>query len=185
MILTDREIQTALDASQIEIDPLPDPDAYSSTSLDLTLDSEITLFDAPAPGVNIHLNPNDPNFHPEYSLAPFTTKKVMGNDGFLLNPHVLVLGYTKERVRLNLAGRVAARVEGKSSLARIGLGIHITAPTIHAGFNFRLRLEIVNHGLFPILLTPGMRICQLIFEQTLGTPVKGYSGKFFSQEAPV
>ena len=77
--------------------------------------------------------------------------------------------------------RLAARVEGKSSLGRLGLGVHITAPTIHAGFNGRIRLEIINHGSLPIRLRAGMRICQLIFEQTLGTPEKGYSGRFVGQ----
>lgn len=79
--------------------------------------------------------------------------------------------------------RIAARVEGKSSLARIGLAVHITAPTIHAGFDGQIRLEIVNHGPLPILLKPGMRICQLIFEQTLGTPDKVYGGQFAGQKA--
>jgi dCTP deaminase len=75
----------------------------------------------------------------------------------------------------------AARVEGKSSLARLGLGVHITAPTIHAGFDGQIRLELVNHGHFPITIKSGMRVCQLIFEQTLGTPERGYKGQFSGQ----
>ncbi|MEZ5888805.1 MAG: hypothetical protein R3D52_00230 [Xanthobacteraceae bacterium] len=59
--------------------------------------------------------------------------------------------------------------------------VHITAPTIHAGFDGRIRLEMVNHGKIPIRLRPGMRICPLIFEQTLGTPEKGYQGQFSGQ----
>ena len=79
--------------------------------------------------------------------------------------------------------RLAARVEGKSSLARLGLAVHVTAPTIHAGFDGHTQLEIINHGGVPIRLRTGMRIYQLIFEQTLGTPVKGYSGRFSGQGA--
>jgi len=71
--------------------------------------------------------------------------------------------------------RLAARVEGKSSLARFGLGVHITAPTIHSGFALPIRLEIMNHGYLPIRLREGMKICQLIFELTLGTPEKGFA----------
>jgi dCTP deaminase len=72
-------------------------------------------------------------------------------------------------------------VEGKSALARLGMGIHITAPTIHAGFKGQLQLEMFNLGPNEILLDVGMRVCQLIFEITFGTPAKGYSGSFSSQ----
>jgi dCTP deaminase len=71
------------------------------------------------------------------------------------------------------------RIEG--ALARLGIGVHITAPTIHAGFKGPIVLEVFNHSTLRVKLTAGMRICQLIFEQTLGTPAKGYSGQFFQQ----
>ena len=77
--------------------------------------------------------------------------------------------------------RVAARVEGKSSLARLGLAVHVTAPTIHAGFEGQSQLEVINHGRLPIRLRAGMAICQLIFEQTLGFPEIGYGGQFSGQ----
>ena len=63
-----------------------------------------------------------------------------------------MLGWTAEYVELPIDSRIAARVEGKSSLARLGLGVHITAPTIHAGFPGQIRLEIVNHGHLPNLI---------------------------------
>jgi dCTP deaminase len=94
-----------------------------------------------------------------------------------------VLGWTKEKVKLRSPARVAARVEGKSSLARLGLAIHVTAPTIHAGFKGQIQLEIINHGPLPVRLRPGMPVCQLIFEQTLGVPDRGYGGQFSSQAA--
>ena len=95
-----------------------------------------------------------------------------------------MLAWTTEYINyINLVShhRIAARVEGKSSLARLGLGVHITAPTIHAGFDGHIRLEMFNHGKIPIRLRAGMRICQLVFEQTLGTPEKGYQGQFSGQ----
>jgi dCTP deaminase len=94
-----------------------------------------------------------------------------------------LLGWTKETVELPLSSRLAARVEGKSALARIGLGVHITAPTVHAGFRGSIQLEMVNFGNHDIILDQGMRICQLIFEQTVGTPEKGYAGQFAGQRA--
>src|SRR5713101_2113135 len=92
-----------------------------------------------------------------------------------------MLGYTREIIQLPHHSRIAARVEGKSSLARLGIGIHVTAPTIHAGFKGRIQLEICNHGTLKVKLTAGMRVCRLIFEQTLGTPDKGYRGQFYKQ----
>jgi dCTP deaminase len=84
-------------------------------------------------------------------------------------------------------------VEGKSSLARLGLGVHVTAPTIHAGFGASenpqhlgssIRLEIWNIGPFRIKLEKGMPICQLIFEWVDGTPEQGYQGQFRLQGPP-
>jgi dCTP deaminase len=114
-------------------------------------------------------------------MARFTSPARIGADGFDLAPQRMVLGWTAETVDLKLAARVAARVEGKSSLARFGLAIHVTAPTIHAGFAGRIQLEIVNHGPLPIRLRAGMRICQLIVEQTSGIAERGYAGQFQGQ----
>ncbi len=82
---------------------------------------------------------------------------------------------------LPVHSRLAARVEGKSSLARLGIGVHLTASTIHCGFSGAIQLEILNSGPNEIILDAGMRICQLIFETTTGTPEKGYQGLFLNQ----
>jgi dCTP deaminase len=115
-------------------------------------------------------------------------------DGFLIAPGQFYLGWTQERIQLPHRSRIAARVEGKSSLARLGLGVHVTAPTIHAGFGFSdldpsfvgspIQLEIWNTGPLPVILRPGLRICQLIFEWVDGTPEQGYSGQFSFQGPP-
>lgn len=106
-----------------------------------------------------------------------------------------MLGWTAEYIQLPHRSRLAARVEGKSSLARLGLGIHVTAPTIHAGFGCGpdikdhpgspLQLEIWNIGNLTIVLDPGTAICQLIFEEVHGTPEKGYAGTFAIQGPPI
>lgn len=180
MILTDREIRIAVERKAIIIDPPPPLSSYSSTSVDLTLDATVNIFKDPSTGLNITIDPV-PGFNPELLLPQIAEQATISKDGYPLKPHTLVLAWTEEYVDLRNSVWLAARVEGKSSLARIGLGVHVTAPTVHAGFNGRIRLEIVNHGAFPIMLRKGMKICQLIFEQTLGTPDKGYAGRFSGQ----
>jgi len=114
-------------------------------------------------------------------------------DGFPFYPQQFVLGYTQQAIYLPETSRLAARVEGKSSLARLGVGVHVTAPTIHAGFGFnkekpnepglRIQLEIFNLGNFIVHLADGMPICQLILEEVREVPTKGYTGRFSTQEA--
>jgi dCTP deaminase len=184
MILTDREIQAAIEHEQIKIAPPPSEIAYSSTSLDLTLSKSIRVWKEPTTkGVEHVISPSTEGYKFNEFLQEYSILKVLDKDGFVLKPHVFVLGWTQENIELPVYARLAARVEGKSSLARLGIGIHITAPTIHAGFNGTIQLEICNHGPLDIRLTSGMPVCQLIFEQTLGTPVKGYAGQFSGQSA--
>jgi dCTP deaminase len=166
VILTDREIKLGLEKDLIRIDPRPPELAFSSTAVDLTLDPNLTEFKAPSAGLEYVIDPGSSDFNPEAALNQVSEK-------YLLKPSQLVLAWTREYVSLASHNRIAARIEGKSSLARLGLGVHVTAPTIHAGFAGQIRLEMMNHGRVPIRLRVGMRICQLIFEQTLGTPDKG------------
>ena len=103
-------------------------------------------------------------------------------------------GWTHEKIKLPNDSRIGARVEGKSSLARIGLGIHVTAPTIHPGFGEKpddpeflrseIRLEIWNIGPLKIRLKKGMPICQIIFEEVHGIPEGPYAGQFTVQGPP-
>jgi dCTP deaminase len=182
VILTDREIQIALLRKQIKIEPRPESIAYSSTSVDLRLDPTITVFDTGSSFVKKVIDPTHPDYDIDEALAELTkTETISATKGFELPVRELVLAWTSEYVVLPYDSRLAARVEGKSSLARLGLCVHMTAPTIHAGFEGQIRLEMINHGRLPIILKPGMRICQLIFEQTLGTPERGYQGQFAGQ----
>lgn len=183
MILTDREIQSAIQNKHIIIDPVPDPTAYSSTSLDLTLSKSFRIWKTNVPvGVEQTICPATDGYKYIETANALSETKEVGTEGLVLNPHDFVLGWTHENVELPVETRLAARVEGKSSLARLGIGIHITAPTIHAGFKGPIQLEICNHGPLKVKLTPGMPVCQLIFEQTLGTPDKGYKGQFHGQK---
>ena len=133
--------------------------------------------------------------HPEYDFdtvrANYSHRIEIGGEGYVFKSHTFLLGWTIEKIQLPHRARLAARVEGKSSLARLGIGVHVTAPTIHAGFGYKkddadypgspLQLEMWNVGPLDVKLVEGMSICQLIFETVDGTPEKGYEGKFSIQ----
>lgn len=183
MVLTDREIQAAIETKQIIVDPSPDQLAYSSTSLDLTLSKFLREWSvAEVKGVDQIVCPAAEGYKFSDFSSAFSQPRIMTDHGYVLDPGTFVLGWTEENVELPVTARLAARVEGKSSLARLGIGIHITAPTIHAGFKGPIQLEICNHGPLKVKLNSGMPVCQLIFEQTLGTPEKGYKGQFYAQK---
>jgi dCTP deaminase len=181
MILTDREIQRFLREGLISIEPNPPLDAYDSTAVDLTLDPLIRVFRTTVPGLII--DPSAPGYKATELIRSATDPLDITEHGWDLPRGMLVLAWTKERVELNYKGKVAARVEGKSGLARIGLGVHVTAPTIHAGFPGTIQLELVNHGPLPIKLRRGMAICQLIVETIKGTPSKAHKSQFAGQSA--
>src|SRR5262245_27263639 len=147
MILSDREIQLALRRQLFSITPAPAVEFYDSTTVDLRLDAELSIWGEikGEPSVNF-----DPCFRPtvegfsvtaliqRYSTSHNLTEEEDGP--YRIPPRGstpgqgFILGWTREKIRIPHSSRICARVEGKSSLARLGLGIHITAPTIHAGF---------------------------------------------------
>ena len=194
MILSDREIATALGRGQVRITPAPgdlSADVWSSTALDLRLDARLQVWrPPPASGPRLVVDPCDVNFSATELASAYATEGDC-TDGFEVEPEMFLLGWTIEKLQLPHASRIAARVEGKSSLARIGLGVHVTAPTIHAGFGFRaedpgfvgnpIQLEIWNAGPLTVRLAKGLRICQVIFEEVAGSPSQGYEGAFSIQ----
>jgi dCTP deaminase len=193
MILSDSEIKLALARGFIRITPLPEADKFSSMAIDLSLDEELSVWKpgrsaaaAEAPIVA----PKSPGFDVTALLSEHGDTVLLPPAGFVLEPWAFLLGWTVERIQLPHSSRLAARVEGRSSLARLALGVHVTAPIIHAGFGHtgeaaylgtRIRLEIWNFGPFRIRLEKGMKICQLMLEEVHGTPEKGYEGVFATQ----
>jgi dCTP deaminase len=103
--------------------------------------------------------------------------------GYALERQLFLLGRTQERVTLPIEGGLAARIEGKSSFARCGLLIHFTAPTVHAGFDGTLTLEMINLGNAGIMLYEGMPIAQLILETVFGNP-EAHPSQFQGQTTP-
>jgi dCTP deaminase len=192
MILSDREIRAALARGSIRItpDPQQDPDVWTSTALDLRLHEGLAQWVFP-PDSEVLLRPSAPAYSFDAMLQTHGKAWVMPAEGQVVRPRELYLGWTVERVQLPHRSRIAARVEGKSSLARLGLGVHVTAPTIHAGFGYKedepdypgssIQLEIWNSGPVNVVLQPGMKICQLIFEVVDGTPERSYEGRFSVQ----
>lgn len=188
MILSDREIRAAIGRKALSINPLPPDDAWTSTAVDLTLAKELASWvDPGGDGLDVSFCPGHSNYNYESLRKKYTNSITIGEDGYLFKPGMFFLGWTKEKLKLPYE----SRVEGKSSLARLGIGVHITAPTIHAGFGYKpnddkypgssLQLEMWNIGPLPVKLHAGMKICQLIFELVDGTPDNGYSGRFAVQ----
>ncbi|SCW79511.1 dCTP deaminase [Ancylobacter rudongensis] len=183
MILTDRDILDAMNEGSVLIEPAPPEEFYAPNGVDLRLDRRLSLYREPEPGEDPVIDPAGPGYSFREAIARMAGEIDIGAEGFVLDPGRLVLGWTLERVDLRPGARLAARVEGKSSLARIGLIVHLTAPTIHAGSTGQIQLEIINLGPRPIRLRAGMKVCQLILEQTLGVPRRGYGGQFAGQRA--
>lgn len=184
MILTDREIKNSIAAGLIGVSPRPTADAFSSTALDLTLAPSIRVFKKAPAGQEIIIDPLADGYSVMEILRNLTEDKEIDKDtGYVLAGRELILAWTTEKISLHEHGRVGARVEGKSSLARLGLAVHVTAPTIHSGFDAIIQLEMINHGPNPIRLRRGMPVCQIIFEQTLGMPEKAYQGQFQGQKS--
>ncbi len=135
MILSDREIQAARGRGALGISPDPRPSAWSSTAVDLTLDEHLSICQGVnAQGSRLRLRPHAPDYDFAVLSAQMSREVLIPPEGYILEPGQFVLGWTAEKVCFPHRSRLAARVEGKSGLARLGLGIHVTAPTIHAGF---------------------------------------------------
>lgn len=151
MILSDRSIREALASGRIVIEPLDDG-CIQPSSVDLHVDRYFRVFRNHTMGyIDVKQNQED--------LTELI--EIGEDDGFILHPGEFVLGSTAERVRL--PDDLVARLEGKSSLGRLGLLIHSTAGFVDAGFDGHLTLELSNVANLPITLYPGMKIGQISF----------------------
>nr|WP_208393178.1 dCTP deaminase [Frigoribacterium faeni] len=150
-MLSDHDIKLELDAGRIGLDPY-DPSLIQPSSIDVRLDRLFRLFD----------NHKYPFIDPAAEQPELTRLvETPADEPFILHPGEFVLGSTYERV--TLPDDVAARLEGKSSLGRLGLLTHSTAGFIDPGFTGHVTLELSNVATLPIKLWPGMKIGQLCF----------------------
>ena len=151
MILSDTTIRAELDAGGIVIEPLAE-DAIQPSSVDLHVDRFFRVF---RNDTTPFIDPKEP----QDDLTEFV--EVDDGNAFILHPGEFVLGSTRERVALG--DDLVARLEGKSSLGRLGLLIHSTAGFVDAGFDGHLTLELSNVANLPIAIYPGMKIGQISF----------------------
>ena len=151
MLLSDRDIKAGLDSGRIHLDPL-DRGLVQPASIDVRLDRLFRLFD----------NHRYAVIDPREDQSDLTRLvEVDPEKPFVLHPGEFVLGATYELV--SLGADIAARLEGKSSLGRLGLLTHSTAGFIDPGVSGHVTLELSNTATMPILLYPGMKIGQLCF----------------------
>lgn len=195
MILSDEGIKRALKTGEIEISPAPEADHYAPSAVDIVLGdiSTFRIWDRSKfnlPGVNIVLDLSQQKSFGE-TAKEFSVPVVAEADGtVLLRPYHkypnVMLCQTLQRIHLKPESKLAARVEGRSSGARLGLMVHLTAPTIHAGFNATITLEMVNLGPFDLKLVPKKtRVCQFIFERLETVPEKEMDSAFQGQTTPL
>lgn len=169
MVLSDREIKKLLEEKRIQISPEPIlEEQLGSASLDLRLGDEFMIFEHTK-------NPYIDTRKPETFNNITRLVKVSENEPFVFHPGEFVLSSTLEEVCL--PDDVAARIDGRSSLGRLGIVIHSTAGHIDPGFQGKIVLEMENIGMIPILLYPKTRICQLVFEVLSSPTTNPYSKK--------
>ena len=153
MVLSDTSIREQLESGGIVIDPLGDG-ALQPSSVDLRVDRFFRVF----------RNDTTPYIDPKQPQEDLTELVEVAEDGaFILHPGEFVLGSTLERV--SLGNDLVARLEGKSSLGRLGLLIHSTAGFVDSGWDGHLTLELSNVANLPIAIYPGMKIGQISFVQ--------------------
>ncbi len=162
MILSDRDIRGEIDAGRIVIDPYI-PDAVQPSSVDLHLGNRFRVFRNNRTAV---IDPREDQ--PELTELV----EIIGDEPFILHPGEFVLGATFERVAL--PDDLVARLEGKSSLGRLGLLIHSTAGYVDPGWEGTLTLELSNVANLPIKLYDGMKIGQISFQRLSSAVEVGY-----------
>ena len=159
VILSDRSLREQLDAGRIVIDPL-DESLVQPSSIDVRISNLFRVFRNHTRGV-IDVKQDLQNLTELVEIP--AGEDGVGDEAFMLHPGEFVLGSTFERVAV--PDDLVGRVEGKSSLGRLGLLIHSTAGFIDAGFDGHITLELANVASLPITLYPGMKIGQVSFMQ--------------------
>jgi dCTP deaminase len=169
MILSDRDIKEALRKGKILVKPKPNlEEQLGSSSLDLRLGYHFRIFK------HRRMPFVDP-FDKETTRDMTEEVKISKKEPYVIQPDEFVLASVLEWVEL--PNDISARIDGRSSLGRLGLVIHSTAGHIDAGFKGSITMEMTNIGTMPILLYPKMRICQLVFEPLSSPAERPYTEK--------
>ena len=159
-ILSDKSIKKYLDEGKIGIEPLLDKKQIQPSSVDMRLGNEFKVFKVIR---KPYIDPKD-----EEDIASYMeSSSVNEGNAFIIHPNEFALATTLEYVKV--PDDLVARVEGRSSMGRLGVTMHVTAGFIDPGFEGKITLEISNIGAMPVALYPGQRVCQIVFE-TMTTP---------------
>jgi len=186
MRLSDRDIIAALNAGRIGIDPRPEDRVVSGVSVDLCLGHRFRVFSS-------HTIPYI-DLSGSREQVDQAVEKVMGDEvhisdqeTFVLHPGELALGVTLESI--TLPDDLVGWLDGRSSLARLGLMVHVTAHRIDPGWSGNIVLEFFNSGKLPLALRPGMAIGAMSFETLTGPAERPYTkrddAKYRGQSGPV
>lgn len=181
MVLSDRDIKEALKTGQIKITPAPDLDKQlGSCSIDLRLGNSFRVFEHSKHSVI------DP-FNKKTKETEFTQEiTVKDGEPFYMQPGDFVLAVTLEKV--TISPKLLGRLEGRSSLGRLGIVVHSTASIFDPGWDGHPVLELGNLGRLPVALYPGMRICAMTFEELKTEAEVPYgskrNAKYLGQDGP-
>lgn len=180
MVLSDRDIKVALKDKRIVFDPEIDiATQLGSCLIDLRLGNTFRVFNHSSIAV---IDPRDSQLMDKVT----TVIKVSTNEAFILHPGEFVLAVTREYIEV--PDDLTGRLEGRSSIGRLGVVVHSTAANIECGFRGHITLELANMGPIPVKLYPNMRICSISFEQ-LTSPAevpyhKKRGAKYVRQKEP-
>jgi dCTP deaminase len=179
MVLSDKDLKKALLSGKIKIKPTPNfKTQLGSCSIDLRLGNAFRVFE----------HSRHAFIDPFKNIAKDFTReiKIKNKEAFIIQPGDFVLATTIEEI--SVPDDLTGRLEGRSSIGRLGVVIHSTAANIECGFKGHITLELANMGKMPVALYSGMRICSISFEQ-LSSPAdvpyyKKTEAKYINQKGP-
>lgn len=186
MRLSDTDILRYLKAGKIQVDPLPPREKIKGVTVDLRLDNRFRVFnDHKAPYIDL----GGPRDQLQRQLDAIMSQEIVIEDGdsFFLHPGELALASTLETI--TLPDDLVGWLDGRSSLARLGLMVHVTAHRIDPGWHGNIVLEFFNSGKLPLALRPGMSIGAMSFESMTGPAERPYTkrkdAKYRDQSGPL
>lgn len=172
MRLCDRDIEAYLDSGKIRIEPRPPQSRINGVSVDLRLGSYFRVFnDHAAPCIDL----SGPREDVDRAIDRIMGQEIeiSSEEAFFLHPGELALAVTAESI--TLPDDIVGWLDGRSSLARLGLMVHVTAHRIDPGWSGAIVLECFNSGKLPLALRPGMTICAMNFETLSGPAARPYN----------
>jgi dCTP deaminase len=173
MILSDKDIRKYIKEGKIKIEPCDLEKQLGGVGVDLRLGNQFRTFR------RIHRAFIDLSKDSDLDTDLI---ELTDDQSFILHPGEFVLGVVMENVEL--PNDIAARIDGRSSLGRLGIIVHSTAGHVDPGWKGKLTLEISNIGKLPVALRPGMRFCRLVFELVSSPVEKPYKGKYAGSDSP-